>query len=124
MSTSTDLKPRASETGNAVDGAVDMAEMAGQAQKAAEVLKALSHQTRLLLLCAMVDGERSVSELEDVLGLPQSTVSQQLARLRLDRLVETRRDGRMIYYSIADPDVARLIGSLHDIFCGQLKDRA
>jgi DNA-binding transcriptional ArsR family regulator len=99
---------------------IDIADMASQAKEAADLLKAMSHETRLLLLCALVNGERSVSELEEILHLPQSTVSQQLARLRHDRLVKTRRDGRMIYYSIADKDVEQLIASLHAIFCSKI----
>ncbi|MEM8876866.1 MAG: metalloregulator ArsR/SmtB family transcription factor [Pseudomonadota bacterium] len=100
---------------------IDLADMAHQAKKAADLLKAMSHETRLLLLCALVNGERAVSELEEMLRLPQSTVSQQLARLRHDRLVQTRRDGRMIYYSIADKDVAQIIATLHSIFCRELR---
>jgi len=88
-----------------------------QARKASEFLKALSHENRLLILCMLVAGEKSVSELERSLELPQAAVSQQLARLRFDRLVTTRRDGRTIYYSIADPDVTRVIATLYELFC-------
>ena len=63
-----------------------------QARKASELLKALSHEGRLLILCLLAEGEKSVSELEDAMKLPQAAVSQQLARLRFDRLVNTRRD--------------------------------
>ena len=66
-----------------------------QARKASDLLKALSHETRLLILCLLSEGEKSVSELEDILDMPQATVSQQLARLRFDRLVTARRDGRV-----------------------------
>jgi len=67
-----------------------------QARKASDLLKALSHETRLLILCLLAEGEKSVSELEEIMHLPQAAVSQQLARLRFDRLVTTRRDGRSI----------------------------
>lgn len=73
-----------------------------QARKAAELLKALSHESRLMILCMLSEREMSVSEIEECMDLPQATVSQQLARLRQDKLVSTRRSGRLIYYRIAD----------------------
>ncbi len=84
-----------------------------------DFLKALSHETRFLLLCLLSDGERSVTDLENALSLRQATVSQQLARLRLDGLVTARRDGKTIYYSIPDDDIKRVITLLYEIF---LKD--
>lgn len=92
-------------------------QMMGQARKAAEFLKALSHENRLLLLCLLAERERSVSELESILALRQPTVSQQLARLRLDGLVATRRDGKAVYYSLANEDVRGVIGVIYGIFC-------
>lgn len=94
-----------------------------QARRASDLLKALSHETRLLILCLLSDGEKSVSELEDILTMPQAAVSQQLARLRLDGLVETRREGRMIYYRIAGDEVSRIIGALYDLFCRQVLEK-
>lgn len=88
-----------------------------KARSASEMLKALSHETRLLILCILCGGERTVSEIESILGLQQAVVSQQLARLRLDHLVKTRREGRMIYYSIDNPGLHSLISVLHDIHC-------
>lgn len=87
------------------------------ARKASDFLKALSHENRLLLLCILAEKERSVGELENILSLRQPTVSQQLARLRYDDLVTTRRDGKTVYYSIADDDVRRVISVIYDIFC-------
>lgn len=92
-----------------------------QARKASELLKALSHEGRLLILCLLAEGERSVSELEDVMRMPQAAVSQQLARLRFDRLVNTRREGRTIYYSIATAEVASVIETLYDLFCAPVR---
>jgi DNA-binding transcriptional ArsR family regulator len=92
--------------------------MMGKARKAADFLKALSHENRLLLLCLIAEKERSVSELEEILALRQPTVSQQLARLRLDGMVTTRRDGKAVYYSLASEDVRRVISVIYDIFCG------
>ncbi|MCB8823503.1 ArsR/SmtB family transcription factor [Microvirga rosea] len=95
----------------------DVDALLANAREASEFLKALSHEARLVILCLLVDGEKSVSELEDVLSLRQPAVSQQLARLRADNLVETRRDGKNIYYSLARPEVKDLISVLHRTFC-------
>jgi DNA-binding transcriptional ArsR family regulator len=97
--------------------AADVDELVAQARKASELLKALAHETRLLILCILSEGEKSVSELEETLNMPQAAVSQQLARLRLDGLVQPRRDGRMIYYSISDTEVSSIVASLYDLFC-------
>lgn len=91
--------------------------MADRSREAANFLKALAHEGRLMILCYLFAGERSVSELEALLGARQAAVSQQLARLRLEGLVSTRRDGKVIYYSLGDERVARLIGTMHGLFC-------
>jgi DNA-binding transcriptional ArsR family regulator len=96
----------------------DTAELMRQAREASELMKALSHETRLAILCILSEGEKSVSELEEMLAMPQASVSQQLARLRYDRLVTARRDGRTIHYSIANKGVSTIIGALHQMFCG------
>jgi len=88
-----------------------------QARLASDFLKAMSHEGRLLILCLLADGEVSVSEIEAKLDMPQAAVSQQLARLRLDGLVEARRDGRNIYYALGRPEVTELIATLSDLFC-------
>ena len=93
-----------------------------QARRASELMKALSHETRLLILCLLSEGEMSVSELEEIIGLSQAAVSQQLARLRLERLVTTRRDGRQVYYQIVDGEVSTLIESLYDLFCKPVRE--
>ncbi len=92
-------------------------QMLGSAQQASEFLKAMSHETRLVILCLLLDGRKSVGELEQKLHLRQPFVSQQLARLRADTLVEAHRDGKNVYYSIARPEVAEIIGSLYRAFC-------
>jgi DNA-binding transcriptional ArsR family regulator len=96
----------------------ELDELMRNARRASDFLKALSHENRLLLLCLLSEGERSVSELENILSMRQSAVSQQLARLRLDGLVAARRDGKAVYYSIATEDVRRMISVVYDIFCG------
>lgn len=93
---------------------VDMAE---QAAEAAAFLKALAHEGRLLILCHLGQGEKSVTELENLLGSRQAAVSQQLARLRLEGLVTCRREGKAIYYALGDPRVQRTIGVLYEMFC-------
>ncbi|MBE2277585.1 MAG: helix-turn-helix transcriptional regulator [Rhodobacteraceae bacterium] len=91
--------------------------MLAQATAAAAFLKALSHEGRLMILCHLAGGEKSVTELEQLLDSRQAAVSQQLARLRLEGLVATRRDGKTIHYSIQDPKVSRTIALVHDMFC-------
>lgn len=92
-------------------------DLMGQARKATDLLKALSHETRLMILCLLCEGEKSVSEIEAVINLPQAAVSQQLARLRMDSLVSTRRDGRVIHYRLANGEVAVLVETLYEMFC-------
>ena len=93
------------------------------AREAAEFLKALSHESRLVILCLLVEGEKSVTEIEQTLRLRQPAVSQQLARLRSEGMVETRRDGKSVYYSIAKPEVRDIIMALHAAFCGPKRAR-
>lgn len=89
-----------------------------KARAASALLKALSHETRLLMLCMLCEGEKTVTEIEHFLGIQQAVVSQQLSRLRSDKVVQTRRDGRQIYYRIADPQLAELISVLYKMYCG------
>ena len=92
-------------------------QMAVAAEDAAAVLKSLSNPSRLLLLCQLVGGERSVGELEQALGLGQAYVSQQLARLRGEGIVTARRDGRAMLYSLKDPRIVPVLQALYDAFC-------
>lgn len=96
---------------------VDPADMMARAEHAAAFLKALSHEGRLMILCHLSTGEKSVTELEQLLSSRQAAVSQQLARLRAEGLVSARRDGKAIYYSLCEPRAERLIGVLYDMFC-------
>ncbi len=95
----------------------DADELLEQARAASEFLKAFTHEARLVILCLLVEGEKTVTELEELLNLRQPAVSQQLARLRADDLVEVRRDGKNIYYSLARPEVREVISVLHRVFC-------
>lgn len=98
--------------------ALSSEQMTARATEAAAFLKALSHEGRLMILCHLSSGEKSVTELERLLDSRQAAVSQQLARLRLEGLVSCRRDGKAIYYSIQDPKVGRTIALVYDMFCG------
>ncbi len=81
------------------------------------ILKALAHESRLIILCALMNGDKSVSELETILALRQPAVSQQLARLRGDKLVRTHREGKMIYYTLSDdPQVRAIVQFLCELF--------
>jgi DNA-binding transcriptional ArsR family regulator len=102
---------------------LDLDMLLSNAREASEFLKALSHEVRLLILCFLIDGEKSVSEIEKMLELRQPAVSQQLARLRADGLVETRRNGKNIYYSLTRTEVRDVIQVLHDAFCRPRKTR-
>lgn len=94
--------------------------MAENATSASNFLKAISHEGRLIILCHLVSGEKTVTELEELLSLRQAAVSQQLSRLRLEGLVTPRRDGKTIYYSLTDDKPRRLLETVYDLFC---KDR-
>lgn len=97
----------------------DLTKMTESAKSASALLKAMSHEGRLLILCYLSDGEKAVGELEARLGVRQAAVSQQLARLRQDGLVKTRRDGKSIFYSIADPNAAAIMETLYSRFCAR-----
>jgi len=86
-------------------------------EKASAFLKGLANPHRLMVLCLLGDGELSVSALEAALGIRQPTLSQQLARLRADGLVKTRREGKTIFYRVADERAASMIVILQDMFC-------
>lgn len=91
--------------------------IADSACDASNFLKALSHEGRLMILCHLATGEKSVTELERLLSARQAAVSQQLSRLRLEGLVKPRRDGKAIYYSLADARAIRILDVVYDIFC-------
>lgn len=96
---------------------MDEAQVALAAEEAAGLLKALGNPSRMRLLCALVPGERSVGELEALLGASQSYVSGQLARLRSEGYVAAHRDGRVIRYRLADPRVTPVLQRVYEVFC-------
>lgn len=87
------------------------------AAEAADLLAVLANANRLMVLCHLLEGEMAVGQLADAVGMNQSALSQQLGKLRALKLVETRRDGRTIFYRLASPEVARILETLYDIFC-------
>lgn len=92
-------------------------EMAEHSDEAARVLKTLGNPNRLMVLCTLVNGECSVGQINDVVPLSQSALSQHLARFRQEGLVETRRESQTIYYRIADPKVLDLMAKLYELYC-------
>jgi len=87
------------------------------AQEATDFLKALSHEGRLMILCSLAHGEKSVTELEQMLSSRQAAVSQQLARLRQEKLITARREGKQIFYSLTDDRARRIIEQVYELFC-------
>lgn len=88
------------------------------ARRASTLLKAMSNQHRLMILCQLVPGEKCVGDLESIIGLSQSALSQHLARLRRDGLVQTRRDAQTIYYSLNGEEASAVIETLYGLYCG------
>lgn len=95
----------------------EMSRMMANACEASSFLKAISHEGRLMILCHLASGEKSVTELEELLSSRQAAVSQQLSRLRLEGLVQPRRDGKTIYYSLADSRTTQVLEVVYELFC-------
>lgn len=93
-------------------------DMESRAAHAAAFLKTLAHEGRLMILCHLGAGEKSVGQLENLLDIRQAAVSQMLARLREEGLVSTRREGKTVFYSLSDTNTEQLIGLLYSLFCG------
>jgi DNA-binding transcriptional ArsR family regulator len=100
---------------------MNVEEMIPASEKAAELMRSLSHPQRLLALCALGGEEKSVAELRHELGIDQVPMSQQLMRLRADGLVESRREGTTVYYRITRPEVLTVIEAMHVAFCPPAK---
>jgi len=96
---------------------MDIAMLQGSAKNATELLKVMSNEWRLLILCHLADGEKTVGNLENELGLGQSALSQHLAVLRREKLVCTRRDAQSIYYSLDSEDAKAIMATLYERFC-------
>lgn len=100
---------------------IDLQTLQAAALEACGLLKALSNPDRLLLLCQMTQGDYCVSELEELTGVQQPTLSQQLTVLRDEQLVNTRRDGKQIYYTIASKEAMAILQVLYELYCKQTK---
>lgn len=96
---------------------MSLAAMESRAGEVAALLKTLAHPMRLMLVCTLVEGEHSVSQLEDELNIHQPNLSQQLTVLRDAKIVETRRDGKQIFYRLTAEKAAQLVSALYTIFC-------
>lgn len=103
-----------------INNKISEAEITAMMQNACDAsnfLKALSHEGRLMILCHLATGEKSVTELEELLSARQAAVSQQLSRLRTEGLVSTRREGKTIYYRLTDRRAIRILDTVYDLFC-------
>jgi DNA-binding transcriptional ArsR family regulator len=98
---------------------IDAEAMKAHADDAVRMLKALANRSRLMVLCALTHGELTVGQINQLIPLSQSALSQHLAVLRRDEMVRTRREAQTIYYSLADGPAANLIQVLHDLYCGK-----
>lgn len=94
-----------------------LVELERQAEEAARLLSAMANPKRLMALCNMLEGEKSVGELAEIVGLAPAALSQHLARMRDQRLVDTRRDGQTIYYRLASAEVRAVLETLYELYC-------
>jgi ArsR family transcriptional regulator len=98
---------------------IDPEQMASAAAQASELMRTLGHKDRLMILCHLISGEKSVGGLADLLEIPQSPLSQHLARMRKENLVTTRREAQTIFYSIASEEATRMVELMHELFCSE-----
>ena len=95
----------------------DLEQMAESAVRASQLMKTLGHKDRLMILCQLADGEKSVGQIADLLEISQSPLSQHLSRMRQENLVETRREAQTIYYSLKSGEASRIVEVLYELFC-------
>jgi len=96
---------------------LDFSDMQDSAGKACGLLKAMANEARLMVLCQLIEGEKSVTELQEAIGLSQSAMSQHLAVLREQEIVSTRRDGQSVYYRVANDHAMAVLETLHREYC-------
>ncbi len=99
------------------NGEIDLKQMAQSASRASNLMKTLGHKDRLMILCHLADGEKSVGQIADLLQISQSPLSQHLSRMRKEGLVETRREAQTIYYSLKSGETSRIVEVLYELFC-------
>ena len=117
MQTPATLSPEQSNQSTSQDKISKSQQMLENAQRTTDFLKSLAHTGRLMILCRLAEGPATVSELEELLEMNQSSVSKQLARLREEKIVDARRDGRSIFYSLSDQKARQIVGTLYELFC-------
>ena len=100
-----------------VDDSPELSELHDMAAHAVELLKAMANEWRLMILCQLSEGEKTVSELQEILGLSQSALSQHLAVLRREKIVKSRKHAQSVTYSLAGDDAPRVMETLHEVFC-------
>jgi ArsR family transcriptional regulator len=96
---------------------IDLRQMARSANRASALMKTLGHKDRLMILCHLTDGEKSVGQIADLLEISQSPLSQHLSRMRKEGLVDTRREAQTIYYSLSSGEASRIVEVLYELFC-------
>jgi DNA-binding transcriptional ArsR family regulator len=96
----------------------ELTELHDMASHACDLLKAMANEWRLMILCQLSESEKTVSELQTILGLGQSALSQHLAVLRREKIVSARKDAQSVFYSLAGDEATRVMETLHDLFCG------
>ena len=96
---------------------INLEQMAQSAHRASSLMKTLGHKDRLMILCHLADGEKSVGQIADLLEIPQSPLSQHLSRMRKEGLVDTRRQAQTIYYTLKSGEASRIVEVLYELFC-------
>ena len=111
------------ETESSVEDFEKLGELHDMASHAVELLKAMANEWRLMILCQLAEGEKTVSELQDILGLSQSALSQHLAVLRRERIVKARKHAQSVTYSLAGDEAPKVMNTLHEVFCETQGDK-
>lgn len=106
----------------AAEGDKELVELHDMASHACELLKAMANEWRLMILCQLSEGEKTVSELQVLLGLSQSALSQHLAVLRREKIVKARKHAQSVSYSLQGDEATRVMNTLHDVFCGAVRN--
>jgi DNA-binding transcriptional ArsR family regulator len=101
-----------------------LAELHDMATNACALLKAMSNKWRLMILCQLSEGEKTVGELQGLRGVGQSAVSQHLAVLRRENIVESRKDAQSIFYSLSGDQAVKVMATLHEVFCSNVKSES
>ncbi len=99
------------------NGEINFEQMAKSASRASSLMKTLGHKDRLMILCHLANGEKSVGEIANLLEISQSPLSQHLSRMRKEELVDTRRESQTIYYSLKSGEASRIVEVLYELFC-------